>query len=99
MRFTEEISTASASLEPNSGVLMIWCSRPSSGRFPRGETDELTFLASRYHYVCPSDYTQLERRGFSQAKDPRILLKQCPRCRTTWYGPTLSQLRLCPAGV
>jgi len=78
---------------------MIWCNRPGSGRMPRRQTDELNILASRYHYVCPSDLTQLERRGLSDSKNPRILLKRCPKCRTTWYGPTLSQLRLRPTGV
>src|SRR5438445_210700 len=82
-----------------SGVLMVWCDRPRSGRGPDGRLDELNLLASDYHYVCPSDYTRLEIRDLSKAKDPRVLLRRCPKCRTTWYGPTLSELRSRPAGM
>jgi len=60
--------------------------------------DELNLLALRYHYLCPTDYTQLEVRELSDAKDPRVPLKRCPNCRTTWYGPKLSRLRTLPAG-
>ncbi len=99
MTSPEEVPTAHGSLEPNPGVLMIWCNRPDSGRITGGRTAELNLLASRYHYVCPSNHTQLERRGLSNAKDPRIILKRCPSCRTIWCGPTLSRLRSRPGGV
>ena len=87
------------STSPRSGVLMVWCDRPRSGRRRGGRLDELNFLAWDYHYVCPSDYAQLEIREFSEAKDPRVLLKRCAKCRTTWYGPTLSELKSRPAGA
>jgi hypothetical protein len=99
MNFPEKVSITHDSVNPSPGVLMIWCNRPGSRRFPTRRTDEAILLASRYHYVCPSDHVELELRGLSDAKDPRILLKRCRKCRTTWYGPTLSQLRLRPAGA
>jgi len=78
---------------------MVWCDRPrSSSRGPHSRLDELGLLAEAYHYLCPTDYAELELREFSDAKDPRVVLKRCPRCRTTWFGPSLSELRSRPAG-
>jgi len=77
---------------------MIWCDRrPNPHRSPAwGTLAELKVLAGAYHYLCPLDYTELETRESSAAKDPRLGLKRCPKCLTLWYGPTLSELRSRP---
>ena len=80
------------------GVMMVWCDRrPNPQRSPEwGSLDELKVLATAYHYLCPLDYTELDIREASPAKDPRVVLKRCPKCLTVWYGPTLSELRSRP---
>lgn len=79
------------------GVVMIWCDRPSSKRLGDAIQDETRRLATDYHYVCPLDYAQLTIRELSSAKDPRVVLRPCPKCGTKWYGPTLSYIRSHPA--
>ena len=81
------------------GVLLVWCGRADLLRIPRSRNEELRLLAGGYHYLCPTDYAQLEIRELSEALDPRVVLKRCPKCRTTWHGPTLSELRSRPAGM
>ncbi len=83
---------------PHAGVIMVWCDRPRSGHGPSSRNHELKFLASDYHYLCPLDYAHLGVRDLSKGLDPRVVLKRCPKCRTTWYGPSLSELRARPSG-
>jgi hypothetical protein len=83
------------------GVLMVWCDRAANPRRSPGwrEVDETKVLVRGYHYLCPLDYSELDIRVLSEAMDPRVVLKPCPRCRTVWHGPTISQLRSRPSGT
>src|SRR5713226_5889995 len=81
---------------PGQGVLMIWCDRPSTKLLPNRRHEEMKRIATDYHYVCPFDFAQLAIRKFSEAKDPRVVLRPCPNCGTKWYGPTISTIRSRP---
>lgn len=78
------------------GVLMIWCNRPSTKLLPKERPEEMRRIATDYHYVCPFDFEQLAIRQLSEAKDPRVVLKPCPKCGTKWHGPTISYIRSRP---